>query len=62
MTVGKRLLLIARENWLLLVIIGLIAGGYAFLRTPESDVATLEMLDAQIASGRPTLLEFYSNG
>lgn len=57
-----RLLALLRENLLLIAIVVVIAGAYLFLRTPESDIASIEALDQQLAAGRPTLLEFFSNG
>ncbi len=60
--VWKRLLSLLRENLVLILVLALLAGAYLFLRTPESDVASLAALDEQLAAGRPTLLEFYSNG
>jgi len=51
-----------RKNLLLILIVAIIGGAYLFLRTPESDVASLAALDEQLVAGRPTLLEFFSNG
>jgi len=59
---SSRLLVLLRENWLLIVIVLVIAGAFLFLRTTESDIASLDALDQQLAAGRPTLLEFFSNG
>jgi hypothetical protein len=39
----------------------LIVGGYFFLRTSPSDVASMEALEASLRRGQPTLIEFYSN-
>lgn len=60
--VSKRLLPLLRENLLLIIIVALLAGAYLFLRTSESNVASLAALDERLAAGKPTLLEFYSNG
>ena len=60
--VSGRLLGVVRENLLLIVIVVAIAGAYLFLRTSESDIASLAALDEQLAAGRPTLLELFSNG
>ena len=57
----NRLLHLLRENLLPILIIALLGGAYLFLRTSGSDVASLAALDEQLAAGRPTLLEFYSN-
>ena len=59
---SKRVVQILRENLALLVVLVLIGAAFLFLRTKESDIASLTELDAQLASGQPTLLEFYSNG
>ena len=59
---SSQLLHLLRENLLLIFIVAIIGGAYLFLRTPESDVASLAALDEQLVAGRPTLLEFFSNG
>jgi len=51
-----------RQNVLLLIVVSLIAGGYLFLRTSPSDIASMEALEASLSRGQPTLIEFYSNG
>ena len=61
-TVGRRLLRLVRENLSLIIIVAVVGGAYLFLRTSESDVQSLAALDEMLAAGRPTLLEFYSNG
>ena len=50
-----------RENWLFVLVIGGIVVAFMVLRTPASDVASIAEVDAQIAGGQPTLIEFYSN-
>jgi hypothetical protein len=50
-----------RENWLFLLIIGALAIAFLALRTPASDVASLEEVDALLSGGQPTMVEFYSN-
>ena len=50
-----------RENWLVIAVIAVMAGGYLFLRTPGDDLASTAEFDAQVTSGTPTLVEFYSN-
>ena len=52
---------ILRENWLFLLIVGGIVVAFLALRTPASAVGSLAELDAQLESGTPTLVEFYSN-
>jgi hypothetical protein len=59
---SSRLFGLLRENLLLIAIVVVIAAAYLFLRTSESDIASLGALDEQLAAGRPTLLEFFSNG
>jgi hypothetical protein len=58
----NRLRRVVRENLLLVLVVAVIGGAYLFLRTQESDVESLAALDKALAAGRPTLLEFYSNG
>jgi hypothetical protein len=50
-----------RENWLVIIVIAVMVGGYLFLRTPGDDLASTAEFDAQVISGTPTLVEFYSN-
>lgn len=50
-----------RQNMLLLIVPALIAGGYFFLRTSPSGIASMEALEASLHRGQPTLIEFYSN-
>lgn len=52
---------IVRQNVLLLIVLALIGGGYFFLRTRPSDIASMEALEASLHRGQPTLIEFYSN-
>ena len=54
----KRLL---RENWMILLVAGLVVSGYVFLRTPGDDFVSTVEFDAQITAGSVTLVEFYSN-
>jgi hypothetical protein len=54
----KRLL---RENWLVILVIAIMVGGYVFLRTPGDDLASTTEFDAMVSGGTPTLVEFYSN-
>ena len=58
---AQRLVRLLRENWLLLLIVGAVAIAFLALRTPSSDVASLEEVDAILTDGQPTLVEFYSN-
>lgn len=50
-----------RGNWALLLVLGLLAAGWLFLRTPATDLASAEEFDLQIRSGRPVVVEFFSN-
>ena len=54
----KRLL---RENWLTILVLVLVIGGYVFLRTPGDDLASTEAFDTQATNGEPLVVEFYSN-
>jgi hypothetical protein len=60
-TLGERLNRYLRENWLFVLLVGGIVGGFLFLRTPASAVASVEEVDAQLQNGQPTLVQFYSN-
>ncbi len=52
----------ARSNWLLLTfIVGLVLV-FTFLRTrPTEGVDSLQSLDTALVTGRPVVLDFYSN-
>jgi len=50
-----------RENWLLILVIGVLVGGYLFLRTPGDALTSTDEFDALVTKGTPTLVEFYSN-
>ena len=50
-----------RENWLLVLVLAVMVGGYLFLRTPGDRLASAAEFDALVASGTPTLVEFYAN-
>jgi hypothetical protein len=54
----KRLL---RENWLTLLVLTAMIGGYVFLRTAGDDLVSTDAFDELVRMGRPTLVEFYSN-
>ena len=49
------------ENWLVIVVITLMVGGYLFLRTSGDEMASTAAFDAQVTGGAPTVVEFYSN-
>ncbi len=50
-----------RENWLVILVIVAMIGGYLYLRTPGDDVVSTAAFDVLAAGGTPTLVEFYSN-
>lgn len=50
-----------RENWLVILVITTMIGGYVFLRTPGDELASTADFDAQVTSGTPTVVEFYAN-
>jgi len=54
-------LALVRENAFYIALIGLIVTGLVVLRTKPTDLASLEELDARLTSGKPTLIEFFSN-
>ena len=58
---GHRIVRFWRENWFFVLIVGSIVGGFLALRTPASGVRSVAEVDAILQSGRPTLVEFYSN-
>jgi multidrug resistance efflux pump len=50
-----------RENWLVILVIAVMVGGYLFLRTPGDELTSTAEFEAQVTSGTPTVVEFYSN-
>ena len=50
-----------RENWSVIIVIAVMIGGYLFLRTPGDKLVSTVEFDAQVTSGTPSLIEFYSN-
>lgn len=54
----KRLL---QENWMTILVLALMIGGYVFLRTPGADLASASEFDTQASNGTPLVVEFYSN-
>ena len=50
-----------RENWLVIIVITMMIGGYLFLRTPGDELVSTADFDAQVAGGTPTVVEFYTN-
>lgn len=50
-----------RENWpVLLVVVGLVTT-WLLLRTPGTELASTEEFDWRVSSGRPVVVEFYTN-
>jgi hypothetical protein len=50
-----------RENWSVILLIGVMVGGYVLLRTPGDELVSTAEFDTLVTSGAPTLVEFYSN-
>ena len=50
-----------RENWLVVLVIGVMVGGFVFLRTTGDELVSTADFDAQVSGGMPTVVEFYSN-
>jgi hypothetical protein len=51
-----------RQNWLTWAIISGLVLAFIWLRnSPTEGVNSLQALDDRVSSGRPTVLEFYSN-
>lgn len=50
-----------RENWLVILLIGVMVSGYLLLRTPGDKMVSTEEFDAQVSAGTPTLVEFFAN-
>ena len=48
-------------NWVLVMVVALLAGAFIFLRTEASAIDNSQELAGLLADGRPTVLEFYSN-
>ena len=49
------------DNWLMILVVGAVAGAYLFLRTPGDNLASTAEFDALVTAGTPTLLELYTN-
>ncbi|MGD8967300.1 MAG: hypothetical protein PVI07_07315 [Anaerolineae bacterium] len=50
-----------RDNWLTILVLGVVIGGYVVLRTPGDELPSTAAFDERVSSGRPTLVEFYAN-
>jgi hypothetical protein len=49
------------ENWLVIVVVGVFVAAFIFLRTTPDELASEAEFAALVTSGRPTLVEFFSN-
>jgi hypothetical protein len=56
-----RLVRFWREEWLTILIVAALAGGYLALRTNPTAIVSTEALVESLAQGQPTVVEFYSN-
>jgi hypothetical protein len=50
-----------RQNALFLAMIVVLVGAFIFLRTKGANLGSVSEFDALIRSGRPVVVEFYSN-
>jgi hypothetical protein len=50
-----------RDNWLLLLVLTVLAGAFFLLRSQPSDVGSPDDLNRMLTGGRPTVVTFYSN-
>ncbi len=57
----SRLAEFTSENWLLPLLLGVMAAAFVFLRSSPTELADETAFDEAITSGRPTVVEFYSN-
>ena len=49
------------ENWLTILVVGVLAVAYLLLRSTPSDIASVQAFTAELQQGRPTVAYFYSN-
>lgn len=50
-----------RENWLVILVLAVLVAGYLVLRTRGDQLPSTAAFDAQVSSGTPTLVQFYTN-
>ncbi len=50
-----------RANWLLLLVLAVLAGAFFLLRSQPSDVGSPDELNRMLTAGQPTVMTFYSN-
>jgi hypothetical protein len=58
---GATLLTWLRINWTFLLVVGIMAAAFIFLRSSPSQISSLTQLNGLLAKGQPTVIEFYSN-
>jgi len=58
---GQRVVNLVRLNWPLLLVLGALVVAFLALRTPASPVSSAAGVDEILHSGRPALVEFFSN-
>ncbi len=56
-----KLLGFLRANRALLIVAAIVAGGWFYLRTPATPLASVSALDQLVAQGEPVVLEFFGN-
>ena len=49
------------ENWLFLLFLAALAAAFILFRTSPTELADESAFDAAVTSGRPAVVEFYSN-
>ena len=59
--IGANLLHWIRINWMFLLVLGIIAAAFIFLRSTPSQLDDLTQLNRLLLRGQPTVIEFYSN-
>lgn len=59
--IGANLLNWVRINWTFLLVVGIIAVAFLFLRSTPSQLDSLTQLNGLLVRGQPTIIEFYSN-
>lgn len=50
-----------KANWLMVILLAGILGAFIFLRTQPSPIGSVAEFNASLATGQPTIVEFYSN-
>jgi hypothetical protein len=52
---------VIKDNWLLPVLLAVLAGAFLLLHSTPSDVESVEALNRLLNDGHPTVMTFYSN-